>query len=175
MSDLDRTNRTGFAQKTSSSQNLKDQMREAGAEVKERASAAIQASSDVALDKVREAASAAKGIASDTVDQIQDRAREQQRSGADFVGRLADDFREAARAFERDVPVAARGIHSAAAYVEDAADKIRNGSLHGFVEGATDFAKRQPAAFLGITVLAGFLAVRFLRASGDQLPRNDAI
>ena len=30
----------------------------------------------------------------------------------------------------------------------------------------TDFAKRQPVAFLGISVLAGFATVRFLRASG---------
>jgi hypothetical protein len=30
--------------------------------------------------------------------------------------------------------------------------------------------KRQPAAFLGISVLAGFAAIRFLKASGGQLP-----
>jgi hypothetical protein len=170
MSDLDLTNRTNFAQgqKMGSSQTLKDQIRETGAEVKERAGAAIQASTDIARDKVSEATRAAKGVASDTMDQIEGRARQQQQSGADFMGRLADDFREAARAFERDVPFAARGISSAANYVEDAADKMRNGSLRGFVEEATDFAKRQPAAFLGITVLAGFVAVRFLRASGEQ-------
>ena len=46
--------------------------------------------------------------------------------------------------------------------------KIRDGSFRDLVEGATDFAKRQPAAFLGISVLAGFAAVRFLKASGEQ-------
>lgn len=170
MSDLDLTARTGFKQteKTGASQNLKDQIQDVGAEVKERAGAAVQASADVALSKVKEAAEAAKGVASNAADQIQDQARERQQSGADFVDRIAADIREAARAFERDIPFAAQGIHSAAGYIEDAADKIRNGSLHGLAQGATDFARRQPAAFLGLTALAGFVAIRFLRASGDQ-------
>ena len=99
-------------------------------------------------------------------DQIQDQAREKQRSGADFIERFAGNIREAGRAFENDVPFAARGINSAAEYVEDAAEKIRNGSFRDLVDNATDFAKRQPAAFLGVSVLAGFAAVRFLRASG---------
>jgi orotidine-5'-phosphate decarboxylase len=161
MGDLDLTNRT-------SSQTLKDQIVDAGVEAKERAGAAVRASADVARDKVQEATEAAKSVVSDTADKIQSRAREQQESGADFVGRLAADFREAARAFERDVPFAARGINSAADYVEDAAGKVRNGSLRGLADGATEFARRQPAAFLGLSMLAGFVAVRFLRASGEQ-------
>ena len=50
----------------------------------------------------------------------------------------------------------------------EAADKIRNGSFRDLVDGATDFAKRQPAAFLGLSVLAGFAVVRFLKASGGS-------
>ena len=108
-------------------------------------------------------------MASGTADQIQGEAREKQRSGVDFIERFAGNIREAARAFENDAPFAARGINSAAEYVEDAAEKIRNGSFRDLVDNATDFAKRQPAAFLGISVLAGFAAVRFLRASGGAL------
>jgi hypothetical protein len=36
------------------------------------------------------------------------------------------------------------------------------------IDGATDFARRQPAAFLGLSVLAGFSVIRFLKASGGQ-------
>jgi hypothetical protein len=107
-------------------------------------------------------------VASGTVDQLQEQTRQQQRTGADFIERFAGNIREAARAFESEAPFAARGINSAAEYVEDAAEKIRNGSFRDLVDGATDFAKRQPAAFLGISVLAGFAAVRFLKASGGQ-------
>jgi gas vesicle protein len=170
MSDLDLTQKTNFTQNqnTGSTQNLKDQVADAGAEIKQRAGDALRASTDVARDKFKEAADAAKDVASGTVDQLQEQTRQQQRTGADFIERFAGNIREAARAFESEAPFAARGINSAAEYVEDAAEKIRNGSFRDLVDGATDFAKRQPAAFLGISVLAGFAAVRFLKASGGQ-------
>ncbi|MCK1334645.1 gas vesicle protein [Bradyrhizobium sp. LB7.2] len=174
MSDLDLSRGTNSNQDrdAGSPKNLKDQMAEAGATVKQRADEAFQATADVAQDKFKEAGDAAKDLASGTMDQIRGQAREQQRSGAEFIERLAGNVREAARAFESDVPFAARGINSAADYVEDAAEKIRNGSLRDLLDGATDFAKRQPAAFLGISVLAGFAAVRFLKASGGDSPSS---
>ncbi|KRR12376.1 hypothetical protein [Bradyrhizobium valentinum] len=169
MSEMD-LNTKNFSQNqnTDSSQNLKDQVADAGAEIKQRAGDVLRESTDTARDKFKEAADAAKDAAAGAADRFQDQAREQQRSGADFVGRLAGDIRNAARAFENDVPFAARGINSAAEYVDEAAEKIRDGSFRDLVDGATDFAKRQPAAFLGLSVLAGFAAVRFLKASGSQ-------
>jgi gas vesicle protein len=167
MSDMDLNTRSFQNQNTGSSQNLKDQVADAGAEIKQRAGDVLRASTETARDKFKEAADAAKEAAAGAADRFQDQAREQQRSGADFVGRFAGNIRDAARAFENDVPFAARGINSAAEYVDDAAEKIRNGSFRDLVDGATDFAKRQPAAFLGLSVLAGFAAVRFLKASGS--------
>lgn len=174
MSDLDLSRGANSNQNrdAGSPKNLKDQMTEAGATVKQRASDAFQTTADVAQDKFKEAGDAAKDLASGTLDQIRGQAREQQRSGAEFIERLAGNVREAARAFESDVPFAARGINSAADYVEDTAEKIRNGSFRDLLDGATDFAKRQPAAFLGVSVLAGFAAVRFLKASGGDSPSS---
>jgi gas vesicle protein len=170
MSDLDLNERANFNQKrdTGTSQSLKDQVADAGADIKQRAGDALRASTDVARDKFKEAADHAKNLASGTADQIQQQARQRQNTGADFIGRLAGNMREAGRAFENDAPFVARGVDSAAEYVEDTADKIRNGHFNDLVNSATDFAKRQPAAFLGISVLAGFAAVRFLKASGEQ-------
>jgi len=175
MSDSDLTNKTNFTQNrnSGSSQKLKDQAAAAGSEMKERAGTGLQASSDVARDTLQEATDAVKDMASSTMDHIQGQAREQQLSGADFVGRLAGNIREAARAFESDVPFAARGIKSAADYVEDAAEQIRHGSFRDLVDGVTGFAKRQPAAFLGISFLAGFAAVRFFRAGQSSSSPND--
>jgi flagellar hook-basal body complex protein FliE len=163
-----RNKNSSQSQNTGSSQNLKDKVADAGAEIKQRAGGALKASTDTARDKFKEAADAATDVAAGTADRLQDQPAEQQRTGADFVGRLASDIRNAARAFENDAPFAARGINSAAEYVDQAAEKIRNGSIRDLVDGATDFAKRQPAAFLGLSVLAGFAAVRFLKASGNQ-------
>jgi len=170
MNDLDLTSKTNSTQnqKTGSSQNLKDQVADAGAELKQRADDALRTSAGVARDKFKEAANVAKDLASGTADHLQDQTRQQQRTGADFIERFAGNIREAARAFENDAPFAARGINSAAEYVQDSAEKIRNGSFRDLVDSATDFAKRQPAAFLGISVLAGFAAVRFLKASGGE-------
>jgi len=175
MSDMDLTTRNknfGQGQNAGTSQNLKDQVADAGAEIKQRAGDALRSSTDTAREKFREATDAAKGAVAGAADGLQDQAREQQRSGADFVGKLAGNIREAARAFENDVPFAARGINSAADYVDEAADKIRNGNFRDIVDGATDFAKRQPAAFLGLSVLAGFAVVRFLMASGGAGSSN---
>src|SRR3954471_1719950 len=171
MSDMDlntRDKNSSQNQNTGSSQDLREQVADAGAEIKQRAGDVLRASTDTARDKFKEAAEAAKEAAAGAADRFQDQAREQQRSGADFFGRFAGNIRDAARAFENDVPFAARGINSAAEYVDEAAEKIRNGSFRDLVDGATDFAKRQPAAFLGLSVLAGFAAVRFLKASGSE-------
>ena len=151
-----------------SSQDLKDQVTDAAAEARQRASDALQASTDVARDKFKEAADAARGVAEGAANHIQDKAQEQQRSGANFVSRVAGDIRQAAHAFDSDAPFAARGINSAADYMEDCAEKMRSGTFRDLVDGATDFAKQQPAAFLGLSVLAGFAAIRFLRVSGSQ-------
>jgi gas vesicle protein len=157
MSDSDLTKKTNFNQKpnSGSTQNVKDKVAGAGAEISQRAGDAMRASADTARDKVKDAADAAKDVASGAAEKLDEQAREKQRSSADFIERFAGNIREASRAFENDAPFAARGITSAAEYVEDAA------------ENATDFAKRQPAAFLGMSVLAGFAAVRFLKASGS--------
>lgn len=168
MSDSDAINQANVTQKKRSPSGLKEQIGDAGAQVKQRAGEAMQASADAAREKFSEAADAAKEVAGDTMEQVQSRAREQQQTSADFVERLAGNFRQAAGAFETDVPFAARGINSAADYIDDAAAKIRDGSFRDLVDGATDFAKRQPAAFLGLSVLAGFAAVRFLKASGGK-------
>jgi hypothetical protein len=166
MSDLDLNQRkSSQTQGTPLSEGLRDRIGGAGAEISERAGDAFRASTDATREKFKEAADAAQGVASGAMDQIQDRARDKQRSSADFIERFAGNIREAARAFEIDAPFAAKGINSAAGYVADAGDKIRNGSFRDIVDNATDFAKRQPAAFLGLSVLAGFAVVRFLRTS----------
>lgn len=148
-----------------SAQSLKDKIADAGTEVRQRADEILRSSSEMGREKLKDVADAAKGVASDTADRLQEQAREQQHSGADYIDRVAQNIRSAAQAFEKDTPIAARGINTAADFVEDAGRKLRDGTFRDVLDGATDFAKRQPAAFLGLSVLAGFAAVRFLKAS----------
>ena len=110
MSDLDLTKKTNVSRNQNnagSPQNLKDQMADAGADMKQRADETLRAAGDTARDTFQEATEAAKNMASDTADKLQDQVREQQHTGADFVNKYASNIREAARAFENDVPFAA--------------------------------------------------------------------
>ncbi len=150
----------------SPSQGLTDKLQRAGEDVKQRASDAFAATSDAAREKLDELAGAAKETASHAADKVKEQIGVQQDAGADYARRLADNIRGAAKSFEQDTPIAARTMEMAAGYVEDAAEKIRSGSLSDVIDSATSFARRQPAAFLGLSVLAGFAVVRFLKASG---------
>jgi hypothetical protein len=42
------------------------------------------------------------------------------------------------------------------------------------VRNAQSFARRQPTAFLGMAVLAGFGVVRFLKSSSDNNPHSES-
>ena len=177
MNDSDLTPKTNLSRNqktTGSSQNIKEQVTGAGAELKQRAAEALRATSDTAQGVYQGATETAKDLTAEAKDKLEDQARQQQQTGAEYVNKFAGNIREAARAFEKDVPFAARGINSVAEYVEEAAEKIRQGSFRDLVDNATDFAKHRPAAFLGITVLAGFAAVRFLKASGQSSSPADS-
>jgi gas vesicle protein len=152
----------------SPSQGLGDKLQQAGEEVKQRASDAFEATSDMAREKLDELGDAARETASHVTEKVKEQVSAQQDAGADYAQRFAENIRNAAKAFEQDTPIAARTIEMTAGYIEDAAEKIRNGSLNDVIDGVTSFARRQPAAFLGLSVLAGFAVVRFLKASGGS-------
>ena len=124
MSEFDIRQAVPQKQDSTSSQSLKGEIADAGAEISQRARDALRASKDVARDKFKEASGAAAEVAEGASDHFRDKAQEQQRSGADIIDRLAGNIRQAAHAFENDAPFAARGINSSADYVEDAAEKF---------------------------------------------------
>jgi hypothetical protein len=157
----------------STAQDFTGKLQQAGKDVKERVSEAASAATDTA----KQAGAAARKTVSHAGDKLQEQLSAKQNAGADYAQRFAHNIRGAAQAFSQDTPAAARAIEMAAGYVEDAATKMRNGSLQEMMNGMTSFARRQPAAFLGLSVLAGFAAVRFLKASAsnaesDQSPNQ---
>jgi hypothetical protein len=163
---------TDFRTDSRSSQGLGDKLQQAGQEAKQRASDAVNTTSEIAREKLDEFGAAAKETAGQAADKMKQQVGAQQQAGADYVERFAENIRGAAKAFEQDTPIAAQTIEMAAGYVEDAAKKIRDGSMNDMIDGVTSFARRQPAAFLGLSVLAGFAAVRFLKASGSSSNRQ---
>jgi hypothetical protein len=61
-------------------------------------------------------------------------------------------------------------LSTAAEQIERASDYLQDRSLGQLVGDVESFARREPALFLGGAFLAGLLAGRFLKSSGDTRP-----
>jgi hypothetical protein len=136
--------------------------------------------SDISEDvtrQVREQAShlaeSAKDAASGAGDKLRSAVEDQKRLGADYVSGLAGAVRRAAGEFDGQMPQAGDYIRRAAEQIDGASQALRERDLGQLLQGVTDFARRQPTAFLAATVLAGFAAVRFLKSSNSSGQRGD--
>jgi hypothetical protein len=147
--------------------SIRDQTIEAGRELKDKATELAETSSEKLKEQASEFADRAKDVASQATGRIKDTMNEQRSAGAEYVSNLAETIRRAAREFDNDLPIAGKYIRKAAGQVESVSDSIRTGDFNELVGSAQSFARRQPTAFLGMAVLAGFAAVRFLKSSSD--------
>jgi gas vesicle protein len=128
--------------------------------------------SDVARDtsqKLKQHASDATDrameLASDAGAKLKSTAEEQKNSGADFVSDFAGAVRRAASEFDQQIPQAGQYIRRAAEQIDSASEALRRRDLNQLLGDVQDFARRQPTAFLGGAVLAGFALVRFLKSA----------
>ena len=160
--------RAKFDETAASTKSLADQALSAGQDLTEKAKDLAGNSADALKAHASDFADAAKDMASQATDKLKDAVHDQKSSGAEYVGTLADTIRRAAREFDTDLPIAGRYIRKAAEQVDGVSEGIRNGNLNDLVRSAQTFARRQPTAFLGIAVLAGFGVVRFLKSSAEN-------
>ena len=158
----------GFEKAATAAKSVSDQALSAGRDLKDKAIGLAGASSESIKDHASEFVDAAKDVASQATDKLKQTVDGQKNAGAEYVGSLADTLRRAAREFDSDLPIAGTYIRKAASQVEGAADAIKTGNFNDLVRGAQSFARRQPTAFLGMAVLAGFGVVRFLKSSGND-------
>lgn len=107
----------------------------------------------------------AKDAISGAGNKLRSAAEQQKNAGADFVTGIASAVRRASGEFDNQIPRAGEYIRRAADQIDSTSDAIRKRDLSELLEGVQDFARRQPTAFLGATVLAGFVAIRFLKSS----------
>jgi hypothetical protein len=127
------------------------------------ASGVREAASEVS-EHVTTVADSAKDLASKASEKLLDSVEEQKAAGANFVSGVADALRRAANEFG-EVPQAGQYIRLAANQIDSVSDAFRKRDLNQLVSDVQGFARRQPTAFLGMAVLAGFAAVRFLKTS----------
>ena len=158
----------GFEKAATTPKSVTDQAISAGRDVKDKAIGLAAASSETIKDQASEFVDAAKDVASQATDKLKQTVDSQKSAGADYVGSLAGTIRRAAKEFDGDLPIAGTYIRKAASQVEGVADTIRTGNFKDFVRGTQSFARRQPTAFLGMAVLAGFGVLRFLKSSANE-------
>jgi|ERR1700730_2082710 hypothetical protein len=158
----------GFETAATTPKSVTDQAISAGRDVKDKALGLAAASSETIKNQASEFVDAAKDVASQATDKLKQTVDSQKSAGADYVGSLAGTIRRAAKEFDGDLPIAGSYIRKAASQVEGVADTIRTGNFKDLVRGAQSFARRQPTAFLGMAVLAGFGVVRFLKSSANE-------
>jgi hypothetical protein len=102
------------------------------------------------VDRGREAAMAK---VQDTVHQGAERARTSAQSTSGALRRAADDLQD-------DNAWIGTGLRRAADYLEQASGQIGQGDFNQVVDGLNNFARRNPALFLGASLAAGFLIAR---------------
>jgi hypothetical protein len=158
----------GFEKAATAAKSVTDQALSASREIKDKAANLASASLEAMQNQASDFGDAAKDVAAQATDKFKKAVDGQKRAGADYVGSLAGTFRRAASEFDGDLPIAGTYIRKAASQVEGMADTIRTGNFKDLVRGAQSFARRQPTAFLGMAVLAGFGAVRFLKSSANE-------
>ena len=156
---------------TEQAKSVADQALAASRDLKDKAVGMAGSSAEAIKGRASDAMDAAKDMASQATDKLKQTVDGQKNAGADYVGNLADTMRRAAREFDHDLPIAGAYIRKAASQIEGVSDQIKTGNFSDLVSGAQSFARRQPTAFLGLAVLAGFGAVRFLKSSAK---RSDA-
>lgn len=133
------------------------------------------------------AASHLSGHADDTVQAAQERGEdlaEAARERAEQIGEkakgagaaqgsgLARAIRHAAEDLDESSPAIAGHVRAAADSVEGVAEALRSQSVGDLIGKAGAFAQRQPVAFFGAAMLAGFAAARFAMSSTTSTPTS---
>lgn len=120
--------------------------------VKERAGAILDDAKDAARSKLNEQ----KDVAADGIDGVANALRDAagrkgEGSGGDAIAEMTS---------------------SAADGLERLSNTLRSKDISGMLRDMESFARNQPVAFFGLSLAAGFLAVRFLKATDE--PRYDS-
>jgi hypothetical protein len=110
---------------------------------------------------------------SDVVDRVAGTAQQQVGTqvdsqlgrGADMLDQVSRAIRQSGEQLRGDQPQIASLADTAAQQVDRAGQFLRQTDFQGVVRGAEDFARRQPAVFLGGALALGLVASRFLKAS----------
>ena len=127
------------------------------------ASSTAQMASDKTSDLLGSAKDSVKSMASGAGDKANNVFEDQKAVGAKKIKGISGAIRRAADELQGELPPAATYIRRAADEIDSMTDAFQRRDVRQILSDVQGFAKRQPAAFLGATVLGGFAVMRLLR------------
>jgi hypothetical protein len=114
------------------------------------------------------------GVADAAKTEALDFAKEQKQRGAEHAEGIARAVHGAADQLLETSPQIARYVQEAASALDGLSRSLRDSS-HGQLMGQMeDLARRQPVAFFGAAVLAGFALARFAKSSAEEARRGSS-
>jgi hypothetical protein len=134
---------------------------------------AARSAGDEIVDATKEKASELKREVHAATEQAKEQARSAATHQKDAAARQMDGFAHALMAASDDLrgrgqEFAAEYVREAASGLERASEAVREHDLDEIIANVEDFARRQPVAFLGGAVVAGFGIARLMRSSADR-------
>jgi hypothetical protein len=140
------------------------------ASVKEEAKRVASEVSAQGAKVVEDVKSVGQDLSSAAAGKAEELAERGKQVGAERGAGLANATRRVADDLEGSSPEIARHVRTAADSIESVANSLRERSVGDLMQEATGFARRQPGAFFGAAVLAGFAIARFAKSSADGVP-----
>lgn len=137
---------------------------------------------DREVDSAKETLSEAADVASERLNvaarSVQDAAVRYAEDGKQVAANQMSDIAHAARAAsdalaDRDQPFVARMAADAADGIDTMAEAVADRSVDEIMDGAQNFARKNPVVFFAAAVLAGVVVGRFAKASSERVHRAD--
>lgn len=98
---------------------------------------------------------------------------DQKGTAADFVEQLAQTVQKSGQQFEGQQDWIASAIGRGAAELNTLAGSLRDKDLDELTREVQSFARRQPALFIGATLIAGFAVARLGKIVAGDVSRED--
>jgi hypothetical protein len=127
-------------------------------------------------DDIRDAASSAAravkqqaaAVVSEIGNELGKTAEEQVSHGADAIRGFARAIEAAGSELEKISPQLAHYVNDSAGKIREVSNGLSNRQVDDLIRTATDFARSQPAVFVGAAIATGFALARFLKSSAKH-------
>lgn len=164
-SDIRAGNATGREPGAPSLQEAREDLRATASAIGAQAGETKDRLGQQAASVLDEAKAQGAEVADAAQERIEGLAEQGKAAGAERAQGLAQAVRHAADDLEASSPEIARHVRAAAESVEGVAAALRDRSVGDLLSEVGNFARRQPTAFFGTALVAGFAISRFAKSS----------